>query len=440
MTTVTPMVPPVAVPGPGAPDVVPPPSLPLSFLGAAGVGLVGAGVGVALASDKFVNSPMNDGALSAVHVTMLAFLSTAVLGALHQFGPVVARRKLRSVGVGWATLIGWVATAWLIPTGFAHGYENLVATGAVVGAVSVVLAVYNLSGPLLSSDHSLPLWGLRASVTLFVVTVTFGVVYAFDRQAGWFPLLPNRVMAHAHLGLLGWLGLTYVAVAEKLWPMFLLAHRPSSKEGVAAVGLMSSGAVVLTPGLLFGVPALSWAGGILVVAGLVAHVLSLRACVIHRRRKLELLHAFLFISVGFLVVAVALAAVIGFANLSTLTRVRLISAEVAAIAAWLGLAVIGHTHKIVPFIGYSALRGRGINKAPSGKPLLFGDLFNLKAAKATLVLTTAGFAGVVGGLIVGEIWPVRLGAAAISIAGLTVTLNLAITPRGVIAAHKEATA
>lgn len=439
MTTITPVVPPVAILGPGAPEVVPPPSLPLSFLGASGIGLVGAGLAVALGADKLVNSPMSEGALSAVHVTMLAFLSTAVLGALHQFGPVVARRKLRSTALGWVTLVGWVITAWLIPTGFAHGPESLIATGAVIGSVTVLLALYNLSAPLLSSDHSLPLWGLRASVILFVTTVTFGVVYAFDRQTGWFPLLPNRVMAHAHLGLLGWLGLTYVAVAEKLWPMFLLAHRPSSKEGVAAVTLIASGTVVLTTGILFGVEAVAWPGGVLVVVGLVAHLLSLRACVVHRRRKLELLHAFLFISVGFLVVAMVLAAVIGFAPLSTLTRVHLISAEIAALAAWLGLAIIGHTHKIVPFIGYSALRARGINKAPSGKPLLFGDLFNLGVAKATLVLATLGFMGIVGGLIASTTLPIRLGAASLSIVGIAVSLNLAITPRGVIAAHKEAT-
>jgi hypothetical protein len=38
-------------------------------------------------------------------------------------------------------------------------------------------------------------------VLYLVATVAFGVVYAFDRQTGWFPLYPSRVLAHAHLGL-----------------------------------------------------------------------------------------------------------------------------------------------------------------------------------------------------------------------------------------------
>ena len=84
------------------------------------------------------------------------------------------------------------------------------------------------------STGGVPLVGLRLSVSYLVVTVGFGVTYAFDRTEGWFGLLPHRVLSHAHLGLLGWLGLTYVSVAERLWPMFLLAHRPSQRSGAVS--------------------------------------------------------------------------------------------------------------------------------------------------------------------------------------------------------------
>ena len=203
---------PPSVPVPG--ESVPPPSVPLSFLAAAGLGLSLFGLAVWFAADRIVTSPAHPGALAAVHVGMLAFLTTAVLGAAHQFTPVVARRPLRSVTVARVTFVGMVATAWLLPSGFAHGPESLVAAGGVTGAVTVLLAAWNLSGPLSVRGRGVPLAGLRLSVTYLVATVAFGVVYAFDRQAAWFPLLPHRVLAHAHVGLLGWLGLTYVAVAE----------------------------------------------------------------------------------------------------------------------------------------------------------------------------------------------------------------------------------
>ena len=412
----------------GPAGVVPPPSVPLGFLGAAGVGLSALGLAVAFAADKIVVSPTNAGVISTVHVGVLAFLTTAVLGAVHQFGPVAAQRQLRSVLAARITLVGMVATAWLLPTGFAHGPEALVLSGGVTGAITVLLAAWNLSGPLSARGGGVPVRGLRLSVTYLVVTVAFGLVYAIDRQAGWFPLLPHRVLAHAHIGLLGWLGLTYVSVAEKLWPMFLLAHRPSQRSGAWAVGLIGGGVPVLATGLLFSVPGLAWLGGTVVGAGLVAHLVSLASAVKHRRRALELLHAFLFTSAGFLVAALALAATAGFADVASDIRSRLVAAEVAALIAWLALAVIGHAHKIVPFIAYSSLRARGISKSASGRPLMFGDLFHHGTARVTLVVAGTGFALVVVGILAASSTTVVIGGLATATTGVLVTANLGLGP------------
>ncbi|MGH9133439.1 MAG: hypothetical protein ACRDZZ_05850 [Ilumatobacteraceae bacterium] len=429
--TVTPMVPPVSVHGPGAPAVVPPSSVPLGFLAAGGVGMTAFGVAAWFAADRAVVSPTHPGVVSAVHVGVLAFLSIAVLGALHQFAPVVGRRPLRSVPAARASLVGMLVTAWLLPTGFAHGPEWLIPTAGLVGAATVLLVAWNLSGPLGSRDAGLPGWGMRFSVAYLVITVGFGVVYAFDRQTGWFPLLPHRVLAHAHLGLIGWLGLTYVSVAEKLWPMFLLAHRPKARSGVVAVWAIASGVLMLAPGLLFAVPALAWSGGAIVGIGAIAHLTSLVAYVRHRRRPLELLHAYLFVSAGFLVAAIALGAAAGGASVSTAVRVRLASAEVAALIAWLALAITGHAHKIVPFIGYSVLRARGITEGPGGKPLLFGDLFAKTPARVALGLGAAGFAIVLAGILSGTAMLVALGGGAVAGCGAITTVNLASGPHRV---------
>jgi len=424
--TITRTAPPIA---PGGPGTAPPPSVPLGFLGAAGAGLVASGLAAWFAADRIVDSPTHPGAVSAVHVTVLAFLTTAVLGALHQFAPVIGRRPLRSVRVARLTLAGIVATGWLLPTGFAHGPSWLVPVGGVIGAVTVTGAAWNLSHPLGSPDGGLPARGIRIAVGYLALTVAFGVLYAFARETGWFPLLPHRVLAHAHLGLLGWLGLTYVAVAEKLWPMFLLAHRPSDRSGHVAVALLGAGPVVLAVGLLAAAPPVAWTGGLLAGAGLVAHLWSLAGCVRHRRRPLELLHAHLFASAAFLVAALALGAASGLADVSTTVRTRIVAAEVAALLAWVGLAVIGHAHKIVPFIGYTALRARGVRTGPSGAPLLFADLFDRRVARATAVIATAGYAAVVAGILLGSAPVVAAGGLEVAIAGAIATGNLAIGPR-----------
>jgi hypothetical protein len=417
---------------------VPPASVPLGFLVASGAGLCAFGLAVWFAADRIVDAPTLPGAVSAVHVGILAFLTTAVLGAVHQFAPVVGRRPLRSVLGARITLVGMVATAWVLPTGFAHGPEWLVATGGVLGATTVVLAAWNLSGPLASRDGGVPVAGLRLSVGFLVATVAFGVVYAFDRRTGWFPLLPHRVLAHAHLGLLGWLGLTYVSVAEKLWPMFLLAHRPRARAGAWAVGLVAAGVPVLAIALLLASPTAAWVGGVVVVGGLACHVTSLASAVRHRRRRLELLHGFLFASTAFLVAAVALAASAAALDVGTSVRTRLVAAEVSALLAWIGLAVVGHAHKIVPFIAYTSLRARGVSTGPSGRPLLFGDLFDHRVAALALATATVGFAAATTGILAASSTIIAVGGGTLSFTGLIATVNLAVGPRRAARRHTTA--
>lgn len=411
--------------------VVPPASVPLSFLVAGGVGLIGFGLAAWLASGSAVAAPTLPGVVATVHIGVLAFLTTAVLGALHQFGPVVGQRALRSVLAARLTMVAMVAAAWLLPTGYAHGPEQLVVIGGLLGATAVLIAVWNLSAPLSSRAGGLPIVGLRLSVCYLVITVGFGVTYAFDRQAGWFALAPHRVLAHAHLGLLGWLGLTYIAVAEKLWPMFLLSHRPSNRSGVWAVTLVASGVAVLAPGLLFAIPVVSTIGGVLVTIGAAAHLISLVGAVRNRRRGLELLHAFLFTSSAFLVAAVTLGALAGLAPVDATARSRLVAGEIAALVGWLGLAVIGHSHKIVPFILYTSLRARGVRTNRDGGPLLFGDLIDDRAALATLLLGAAGFAAIIGGLLFATASIITTGGLALATTGAITTVNLAVGPRRV---------
>ena len=407
--------------------VAPPPSVPLTFVGAAGVGLSAFGVAAAAVASRAAVSPTAAPVVAAVHVCMLGFLATAVLGALHQFCPVVGGRPLRSVALARVTAALWIPAVTALPIGFATGRSGLLSGAGVTAFTALALAAVNLSGPLSTRGRGAPLVGLRFAVGLLLATAAFGVVYAFDRQSGWFPLLSHRVLAHAHLGLVGALGLTYVAVAEKLWPMFLLAHPPGRSPGDLAVRLVPAGIAVLVVGLLVPVPPVAIAGGTAVVGGLAAHLASLRAFLVHRRRRLELLHAFVLAGAGALVVAVSLGAVAGLAPVSTAWRSRLAAAEVVALAAWLGLAVVGHAHKIVPFIAYTALRARGISRHAGG-PLMFHHLYDGRAARAALAGTVLGFGGLLTGALSGTPVLISFGGFTLAATGVLATANLTLGP------------
>lgn len=422
---------------PGTPQSVPPAWLPLSFLVAAGIGLVGFGVTFAANSDVIVHSPTSPAAVATVHMAMLAFLSMAVLGAAHQFGPVVSGRSLRNPWAGLATLVLFAPAAWLLPLAFATRQPRLLEVAGVTAFVAICIAAWNLSGPLSVRGRGTSVAGLRLAVIYLVTVALFGVTYAFDRSNGWFLLLPRRVLAHAHIGLLGWLGLAYVAVAEKLWPMFLLAHRPSVKAGEWAVRLLAGGVPVVVTGLLIPFEPITLVGAALCAAGLGAHLVSLSTVISHRRRKLELLHFFVLAAAASLVIAGGAAALAGAPGVTTLNRLRAVQVEVAALTMWLSLAIIGHLHKIVPFIGWSRMRAAGHTRSLDDKPLMFAHLVHQPTAWATFVLATGGALAAIVGLGTAQPVLVRISGIALALTGVAVSANLISGPLRIVRADNR---
>ena len=349
------------------PGVVPPPGVPLSFLAAAALGLVACGAALIWARGAAMTDPTADPVLVPAHLGVLAALSMGVMGALHQFTPVVTQRPLRSAWLARATFVTWLGAAWLIPLGVGVQQEWLVEAGGGLAGTAVTLLVVNLSAPLAARGKGHTVSGLRFALAGFIATACFGVTYVADRSGNWFDLSGHVVLAHAVIGLFAWLGLTYVAVAEKLWPMFFLAHVPGRHmAGRLAVWLIPAGVTLLSPGLLAGLAPLAWTGAVILAAGLAAHLASLAAHIRHRRRQGGLHLIFVTTAAGFLIAGAGLA----LAAAVVMPRdhhagMALAAAAVTASAGWLLAALTGHAHKVVPFILWSVLRGRGIATGPS---------------------------------------------------------------------------
>ena len=415
---------------PGVPAVVPPPGVPLSFLAAAAAGLVACGAALIWARGAAVSDPTADPVVAAAHFGVLAALSMAVAGALHQFTPVVTQRPLRSVALARATFVTWLGAAWLLPSGIAARQEPVVEAGGGLAAVAVTLLVVNLSAPLAARGKGHTVTGLRFALAGFAATACFGVTYVADRRGDWFALSGHVVLAHAVIGLFAWLGLTYAAVAEKLWPMFFLAHVPGRHlAGRLAVWLIPAGVALLSPGLLAGVAPLAWAGAVILAAGLAAHLASLAAHVRHRRRQGGLYLAFAVTAAAFLIAGagLALAATLVMPRHQH-TGVALTAAAVTAFGGWLLAALTGHVHKVVPFIVWSVLRGRGIATSPAGGPLGFADLYSHRLAAATYVLVTAGVIAVAAGFGATQPAALAAGGGLLAAAGLAAAANLSVTP------------
>ncbi|MGH3198975.1 MAG: hypothetical protein ACRDOH_19140 [Streptosporangiaceae bacterium] len=414
----------------GLPGAVPPPSVPLAFLGTAAAGLVACGATFVWARGAGVTDPTSDPVVAAAHLGVLATLSMGVLGAMHQFVPVLTQRPLRSVLLARATFLTWLAAAWLLPFGMATGHEGVVEAGGGFAALAICLLVSNVWAALSVRGKGVPVTGLRFAVSGFVVTACYGVLYVADRSGNWFDLAGHVVLAHAVIGLFAWLGLTYISVAEKLWPMFFLAHVPGRRRaGLVAVWAVPGGVALLSPGLLLGLPWLGWAGAVVLAVGLGAHLASLLAHLRHRRRQADLHLVFVLTSAFWLLAGagLALGAVLVLPGHQH-AGVALVAAAVAAFGGWLLEALVGHVHKVVPFIVWSALRARGIDKNRAGKPLMFADLYDHRWAAAGYGLVTAGIAALCAGFAASLAAATAAGGLLLAITGIVVAANLAVTP------------
>ncbi|MBO0748011.1 MAG: hypothetical protein J2O47_06665, partial [Acidimicrobiaceae bacterium] len=410
----------------GVPAVVPPPWLPLTFLAAAGLGVIACGAMLVWAAPTVVAHPMADRVIGAAQFGTLAVLSMGVLGALHQFAPVAAQRPLRSIRLAQVTFAAWLVAAWLVPVGLITRHEPIIAVGGAFVTVAVIAAVVNLGEPLRARGKGTPVVGLRLAMLGLVLTAASGATFVADRSGTWFVLSGHVVLAHAVIGLFFWLGMAYISVAEKLWPMFLLAHLPRRHHaGTVAVWATAAGVIVLSLGIWGRSPVVSWFGGTILAIGLGSHLVSLVAHVRHRRRGADLHLTYVLTAGVWLIGGAVLALIAAVVPASPLGRERLVGADVAAIAGWLLTALVGHAHKVVPFIAWTALRAAGVDtRNGDGRPLLFADLYNHTVAWITFALTELGIAAVGIGLLANLSVAVAVGGAAWVVTGLIAAANL----------------
>ena len=414
----------------GVPSGVPPPSVPLSFLAAASFGLVACGVAFLLARGSGIPDPTTNPIVAATHFGVLATLSMGVLGAMHQFTPVITGRPLRSIQLARATFLTWLAASWMLPLGIATDQVTVTAISGALAALAIALLVVNFIGPLSVRGKGTPVTGLRFALAGSVVTACLGAAFVGDRQGNWFDMTGHVEVTMAVVGLFGWLGITYVAVAEKLWPMFFLAHVPGRHlAGRIAVWMVPIGVVVLSSGLLLNLGGLAWGGAVVLSAGLGSHLVSLAAHVRHRRRKADLHLVFVVTSAIWLLVGagLSLAGALVMPH-DQVFGMAFVAAALVAFGGWLLTALVGHAHKVVPFIVWAALRGRGVQKNPAGKPLVFADLYDHRWAGITYALVTAGIAGLCIGFAASLAGAVAVGGGLLVATGLVVAANLSIAP------------
>jgi hypothetical protein len=266
---------------------------------------------------------------------------------------------------------------------------------------------------------NLPRAYLAVSLTFLMATFAIGLTYVGTLEHLWFPITLGRLSAHAHLGLAGWLGLTLMGVSYQLVPMFTVVQRAKPRFGVAALAVtsisvmafawfVSRGAGPLTRAVL----ALALATGPALWAADEVHLLRHRV-----RRRLDVQGRATYGSLVFL----ALAAAAGVATAtgtpftpSTEPARWLLAYGALAIGGWMGLALIGNSYKILPFIVWYH---RYLPRAGEGPIPVAADIYHEGAANAVLALHAGAVAVLAAAALLGQLELLRAGGVLLAAGG-----------------------
>ncbi|GIW13977.1 MAG: hypothetical protein KatS3mg062_1416 [Tepidiforma sp.] len=411
------------------PGTVPPARVVAPFLVTAPLGLALAGSALLFAAPETLAGPSTPALLAAVHAVILGWLTLSIMGATLQLLPTVLEGR-QPIGVlaqaAFALLAGGVL---LLVSSFAAWRPPLLAGGALLAVAGVSTYLVAAARPLISARATSPeLTGLRLAHLLLLLTVLAGLTWALALHFGWFPVTPGLVAAHAHLGLIGWLGVAISGVTYRLLPMFALIRGPVPRFRSAFPSVFFALALLAFPVHAAELPVAARFGFEATLA-LAASAWLADVCSLYRhrlRRKLGLygtatVASFWFLALALLCAPVAvLTSPSGHPGQSAVT----IACGFLLLGGWAGSTLIANSFKIVPFLAwyhrFAPLAGR---QSTPGTADLYPHWLAVSAYAALLCGTILGALAALLALL-----PLlRAAGAAWLVAGFSASAALAAT-------------
>jgi hypothetical protein len=389
----------------------------LPFFMAAPAGLAAAGLLLAgSGADTFVaiNLPRT---VAVTHAAVIGWLSLTMMGAVYQLGPAVLGGRLLSARLA---RMQWLVHAIAVPVFIWALLEWRVTIMGLAGVgvvASFALFLANATpAAWFGRSRSLTRAYIAVSLALLAATFVLGLTWVGTLRYLWFPITLGELSAHAHLGLLGWVGLTVMGVSYQLVPMFSVVNRAKPRFGwialgLTVVGLLTFASLIATdppPAVRVSLAAFAAAGPLIWAVDMLG---LMRA---RSRRRLDVQGRATFVSIAFLFAAVPLA--VGAAGGTPLTPGGeparwLLAYAFAAVGGWAGTTLIGNSFKIVPFLIWFHRYRPLVGRVPV--PLV-GDIYSERAANGVLVLHGAGVLVLVTAALFGQLDLLRAGGLLVS--------------------------
>lgn len=351
--------------------------------------------------------------LAAVHLLTIGWLTILMLGALHQFVPVITAQPNAAGRCALVSLVAIMVGLGAMETGFvaldgrlAHAAVLALPAGGLLVLAGAIAACASL-GRTLWRARPLPFAARFVAIGLVFLfaTVVLGILMSLVLSRPdlmpWPRVISHGLPLHLMAGLIGWFTLTAIGVSYRLLTMFTLAPEERGPLGTAVLLLCAGG---LAATWLSSVADAAGAALPAAVIGAAAAVTGLGLALYlidmvrlyrgRRRHKLELN------------TAMALPALIAFAlciplaiRIAVLGRAGTLGGPLAYLFLFGGLSGLGlsQLYKIVPFLTWLERYGRVLGKQPVPR---VQDLVDERRDRPWFVLYFAAVAlGTVFGLL-----------------------------------------
>jgi hypothetical protein len=350
--------------------------------------LVGAVGLVWIAPELAAGTYLSPHVAGVTHLFTLGWLTTTIFGALYQLLPVALGAPIRWPRVGHVSFWTLAPGVGLFACGVADNSWALYHAGIGLFAIGLTLAVVNIAATLPRSRARDVTWAAIAlALTFLTSTLGLGILLLHNLRTGALGAARVHVLAtHLHVALIGWALMMMVGVSHRLLPMFLLAHGADTRWTRRAIVLLACGLPLLAVGLNTRFSAVSWAGLVVLEAGLAAF--ARQAWLFYRariRKRLDVGMHFAAAALGFLMLAGALAPVVLALGVAA-PRVGT-AYVVTLLLGGIVLFIVGFFYKIVPLLAWTArYRGR---MGAAGAPTV-ADMYSAPVARVQLAVMPSG--------------------------------------------------
>ncbi|MCD6173422.1 MAG: hypothetical protein J7J96_06485 [Sulfurimonas sp.] len=327
---------------------------------------------------------LNPEVLGFVHLFLLSFVMMTIFGAMAQLVPVVLEVGHFGVELFYAIwpllLIGSV----LMVFGFLFS-PALLPYGGVIVLVSMMIFVMEIFMTIFKVEKlNLVMTSVLISNTFLFFGIIFGLLIALA-YAGTIDLdITSLLRGHVYLVVAGYIIITIMGLSVVLVPMFTLSHGFSMRPLEIAIGLMTTGVVLVVISSIFNIMILEYLGYFLSAISLGFYFYLIYIIYDTRPRKENDVYA---ISLMFSYIAMLVSIVLGVLYFIMGSEELLLACGWVLIYGFFAFLITGHIYKIVPFLvwfeRFSPLVGK--QKVP-----MLADMVPYKSSQAQFIFSALG--------------------------------------------------